>query len=84
MREVAASVSLTVNGGEVRVKPGVSVAAAILSAGQSIFRTSVSDQPRGPLCGMGICMECRVRINGQAHQKSCQVLCAEGMVIESE
>jgi D-hydroxyproline dehydrogenase subunit gamma len=84
MREVPASVCLTVNGEAVRIKPGVSAAAAILAAGQSVFRTSVSDQPRGPLCGMGICMECRVRINGRAHQQSCQVLCAEGMVIESE
>jgi D-hydroxyproline dehydrogenase subunit gamma len=84
MREVAASVSLTVNGEAIRVKPGVSVAAAMLAAGQTVFRTSVSDQPRGPLCGMGICMECRVTINGRAHQKSCQILCAEGMVIESE
>jgi D-hydroxyproline dehydrogenase subunit gamma len=84
MREVAASVSLTVNGEAIRVKPGVSVAAAMLAVGQTAFRTSVSDQPRGPLCGMGICMECRVTINGRAHQKSCQILCAEGMVIESE
>lgn len=84
MREVAASVPLTLNGETVRVRPGVSVAAAMLAAGQTAFRTSVSDQPRGPLCGMGICMECRVRINGRTHQKSCQILCAEGMVIESE
>jgi hypothetical protein len=84
MREMAASVCLTVNGEAIRVKPGVSVAAAVLEAGQAVFRRSVLDQPRGPLCGMGICMECRLRINGRAHQKSCQVLCAEGMVIESE
>ncbi len=84
MREVAAKVLLTVNGEAIRVKPGLTVAAAMLSAGQAVFRTSVLDQPRGPLCGMGICMECRVRINGRAHQKSCQVVCTEGMVIESE
>ena len=84
MREAAANVRLTVNGEAIRVKPGVSVAAAMLTTGQAVFRTSVSDQPRGPLCGMGICMECRVRINGRHHQKSCQVLCVEGMVIESE
>ncbi len=84
MREVAANVLLTLNGEAIRVKPGLTVAAAMLSAGQAIFRTSVSGQPRGPLCGMGICMECRVRINGRAHQKSCQVLCTEGMVIEIE
>ena len=84
MREAAASVLLTVNGEAIRVKPGVTVAAAMLTAGQTAFRTSVSNQPRGALCGMGVCMECRVTINGRAHQKSCQVPCAEGMVIDSE
>ena len=84
MREAAASVSVTLNGKTFQVKPGVTVAAAMLAAGEPVFRASVSNQPRGPLCGMGVCMECRVRIDGQAHQKSCQLLCAEGMVIESE
>ena len=84
MREAPASVSLMVNGKAVRVKPGVSVAAAMLAAGQPVFRTSVTNQPRGPLCGMGVCMECRVRINGRTHQKSCQIPCVEGMVIESQ
>jgi len=84
MREAASIVLLNVNGEAIRVKPGVTVAAAMLAAGQTVFRTSVSNQPRGPLCGMGICMECRVNINGRAHQKSCQVLCTEGMVVESE
>jgi D-hydroxyproline dehydrogenase subunit gamma len=84
MREPVADVHMTVNGQTIRVAPGVSVAAAMLTAGQAVFRTSVSNQPRGPLCGMGICLECRVIINGLAHQKSCQILCAEGMVVESE
>jgi succinate dehydrogenase/fumarate reductase-like Fe-S protein len=32
---------------------------------------------------MGICMECRVTINGQAHQLACQTLCLEGMQIKT-
>ena len=60
----------------------MTVAAAVLSAGYSAFRSSVTGEPRGPLCGMGICYECRVTIDGQPHARSCQILCRDSMVIE--
>jgi sarcosine oxidase subunit alpha len=52
-----------------------------LLAGRSGFRRSVSGELRGPLCGMGICFECRVLVDGQLHVRSCQMLCREGMEI---
>lgn len=65
----------------IQVPEGSSVAVAILSEGQSGFRTSVTGQPRGPVCGMGICYECRVTIDGNPHQRSCMILCREGMEV---
>jgi len=50
-------------------------------AGLATFRRSVLGQGRGPLCGMGICMECRVTINGLPHCRSCQILCEEDMEV---
>ncbi len=41
------------------------------------FRLSVTGEARAPLCGMGICFECRVTINGQAHSRSCQIPAAD-------
>jgi len=76
-------VTLTVNGTQIAVPPGATVAVAIMLAGQAC-RTSVSGEPRGPLCGMGICFECRVAIDGKAHCRSCQVLCEEGMQVSTE
>jgi len=70
-----------VNGHAVKVPPKTSVAAAVLQSGQSAFRMSVSGEPRAALCGMGICYECRVSIDGVAHSKSCQVLCMPGMKV---
>jgi sarcosine oxidase subunit alpha len=55
------------------------VSAAVVLAGEAAFRVSVSGEPRGPLCGMGICFECRVTIDGRAHQRACQILCRPGM-----
>jgi hypothetical protein len=48
------------------------------------FRRSATGQPRGPLCGMGICYECRLTIDGRPHQKSCQVVLAAGMVVQCD
>ena len=64
-RSCLSPVVLTVNGASVAVPRGATVAVAVAIAGQPC-RTSVRGEPRGPLCGMGICFECRVSINGKA------------------
>jgi NADH dehydrogenase/NADH:ubiquinone oxidoreductase subunit G len=37
---------------------------------------------RGGLCGMGVCYECLVTINGSPGQRACMVEVQEGMEIE--
>jgi len=76
-------VAVTVNGAPVVVPSGATVAVAIVIAGQAC-RMSVSGEPRGPLCGMGICFECRVAVDGNPHVRSCQMLCEQGMEISTE
>jgi len=75
-------IALTVNGRCVMVPSGTTVAVAVVLARQAC-RESVSGEPRGPLCGMGICFECRVAINGQPHCRSCQAICEEGMDVKT-
>jgi len=77
-------VQIQVNGQEIRVPAGTVVADAVARAGISTFRRSVLGAPRSPLCGMGICMECRVVINGQAHCRSCLTLCEQGMEVRTD
>ena len=76
-------ITVTVNGAPVAVPSGATVAVAMVLAGVAC-RTSVSGEPRGPLCGMGICFECRVAIGGPPHCRSCQVLCEPGMQVTTE
>lgn len=78
------SITLQVNGRTLVVPAGTVVAAAVALAGETRFRRSVQGAARGPVCGMGICMECRVTINGQAHCRSCQTLCEEGMEVRTD
>ena len=77
-------VSLKVNEVAVSVPAGTTVAAAVLQAGVHAFRRSVTGEARGPLCGMGICYECRLNVNGVAHVRSCQTLCENGMDVRTD
>ena len=81
---MAETLTLTINGRPLRVPTGSTVAAAVLLAEVTTFRRSVSGEARAPLCGMGICYECRVTIDGQAHARSCQIVCAEGMEVQTD
>lgn len=81
---MAESVDLWINGTPIRVCAGTSVAAAVLLSGEPVFRRSVSGEKRGPLCGMGICFECRLNIDGVEHCRSCQIVCREGMQARTE
>ena len=78
------SITLRVNGEFVAVPPGTSVAAAIMQAGVTAFRRSVSGEARGPVCGMGICFECRATVNGQAHVRTCQLFVQNAMEVRTD
>jgi sarcosine oxidase subunit alpha len=78
------TVHFTINGRPVEASAGTSVAAAMMNEGVVPFRRSVTGEGRGPLCGMGICFECRVTIDGQSHQKSCQIVARAGMDVVSD
>lgn len=74
---------IEINGRPVEVFAGASVAAAIAQLGLPC-RRSVSGQWRAPLCGMGVCFECRVRIDGIAQQRACMVPVREGMQVSTD
>ena len=73
------TVTIVADGREIRVAAGTSVAAALLGAGVEAFRRSVRGELRAPLCGMGICFECRATIDGVPHRRACLVPVLEGL-----
>ncbi|SPE43588.1 conserved hypothetical protein [Candidatus Sulfopaludibacter sp. SbA3] len=81
---MAEGLILRVNGREVTVAAGTMVSTAVAAAGVGLYRRSVTGEPRGPLCGMGICFECRVTINGREHCRSCQIPCAAEMEVRTD
>jgi predicted molibdopterin-dependent oxidoreductase YjgC len=80
----AGLVCVTIDGDVREVAAGITVAAALAVSGVRTTRMSVSSQSRGPLCGMGVCQECRVTVDGRAHVLACQTLCRDGQTIETK
>lgn len=79
----AAMIGLIVNGEALQVRLGSTVAAALLNAATAC-RISESGEPRTAVCGMGVCFECRATVNGIAQQRTCQMECRDGMVVETQ
>ena len=82
MSAMPATIHLRVDGRQVSVAAGTSVAAAIAHAGGTA-RESVSGQRRAALCGMGVCFECRATVDGRAQQRTCLLTAVEGMEVRT-
>jgi predicted molibdopterin-dependent oxidoreductase YjgC len=78
-----ATITILINDHSYTCDAHSSVAGAIAQATHQLgaTRQSVHGMPRTAVCGMGICFECRVTINGIAHQLACQTPVAAGMHI---
>ena len=84
---MSARLCLQVDGRPVEVPAGASVAAAVALAaapGAPGFRRSRGGQLRAPLCGMGVCFECRVRIDGVAQLRACMISARDGMRVDTD
>jgi len=77
-------VKITVDGKPIEAYEGETVAAVLLSAGISTFRLSPKNkEPRSIYCGMGICFECLVTVDGLHAQRACMTPVANGMQVET-
>ena len=76
------TISIRVNGRGVAAVRGETVLAALTAAGFKVLKKSnVRGEDRGPFCGMGVCYECLVTIDGVPKQRSCMVEVTENMEI---
>jgi sarcosine oxidase subunit alpha len=76
-------VTLRIDGAPLQVDAGISVAAAVAHVRPGT-RRSCSGQPRAAFCGMGVCFECRMRIDGVAQQRACLVVVRDGMEVTTD
>lgn len=79
-----AKISLIVDGRQIDACQGETVASALLAAGITTLRLSAKRaEPRSVYCGMGVCYECLVTINGVHAQRACVTPAEDGMVVET-
>ena len=72
---------IRVDGRALEVPAGTSASAAVAIAGAASHRRSVAGSPRAPLCGMGVCFECRLTVDGRPGVRGCLTVCADGMEV---
>ena len=77
-------VTVTVDGDPVQAYPGETVATVLLAAGRQTFRhTDHLHARRGLFCGMGVCFDCLVTIDGQPNVRACMTPVYAGMMVET-
>jgi hypothetical protein len=65
---------ITVDGCPVAAVPGQTVGAVLYAGGVRSWRTTrMGGRPRGLFCGIGVCFDCLVTVNGQAALRACQI-----------
>jgi predicted molibdopterin-dependent oxidoreductase YjgC len=77
--------AFTFDGREIPFAPGQSVGAALVAAGVSSWRTTRGGgRPRGIFCGIGVCFDCLITIDGRANLRACAVPAQPRMDVRSQ
>jgi sarcosine oxidase subunit alpha len=77
-------ITVQIDGQQVNAFAGETVAAVLLVENKRIFRHTISTgEPRGIFCGMGICYDCLVTVDGEANVRACLISVVDGMIIET-
>jgi D-hydroxyproline dehydrogenase subunit gamma len=73
-------IQILINGKPQTVDEDTSLLVVLLNNGLNAQRLSVSGANRSGICGMGICFECRVTVDGKV-VRACQTSCRNGMEV---
>lgn len=77
-------IAFTFDGRPVTARAGQSLAAALTEAGVRAFRETAGGARRGAFCGMGVCQDCLVTVNGAPNRRACMTAAAAGMTVERQ
>ena len=71
-------------GRPIAAREGQSVAAALIAAGERCLRIDEAGRPKGAVCGIGVCWECRCSIDGRADIRACMTPVRPGMRVRRQ
>ena len=76
---------IDVDGDKLIAFQGETIAAALVAAGKMIFRrTTKKGESRGMYCGIGVCHDCRMVVNGKPNTRVCQTLATPGCCVQTQ
>lgn len=75
---------IEVDGKSLLASSGQTIAEALLANGLRAFRMTRKQSTRGVYCGMGICYECRMMVNGIPNVRTCVTLATPGCKIATQ
>ncbi len=76
---------IVVDGEEIGAYEGESVAVALLAAGRRFTRwTARAGEPRGYFCGMGVCHDCLVTLDGLPNVRACMTPVKDGQRVDTQ
>jgi aerobic-type carbon monoxide dehydrogenase small subunit (CoxS/CutS family) len=77
-------VTITVDGEPVACRDGQTIAAALIAAGRRTLRaTRQASEPRGLFCGIGVCFDCLVSVNGSPPVRACLIEARAGDAVRT-
>lgn len=77
--------SFVFDGSPVSFRDGQTVGAALVAQGWISWRTTrVGGRPRGLFCGIGVCFDCLVTIDGVPNQRACLVRARDDMAVTTQ
>ena len=77
--------TFTLNSQSISAYPGETIAAALLAAGiRTLRRTAKAGAPRGIFCGMGLCFDCLVVVDGRPHLRACLTEVKPGVQVTTQ
>lgn len=75
----------TFDGRPVPFRPGQTVGAALVADGRLSWRsTRRHGAPRGIFCGIGVCFDCLVTVDGRPNERACLVPAADGLRVSTQ
>ena len=78
-------VSINVNGKKILAYEGETLLAVLIASGiKKLRKSSVLKENRGGLCGMGVCYDCLVTVNGVRNSRACMSYVEDGMEIKTD
>jgi hypothetical protein len=75
---------LALDGRPVTAYEGETVATMLLAEGHAAVRRTPRGEPRGVFCGMGVCFDCLVIVDGVPNSRACVTFVHEGMDVRRQ